>query len=74
LLVVINIGDKHAGILVDDVIGQQQVVIKSLENNYKYVQGLAGATVLDDGSVALIIDAIGLANLHTEPDNLLHTG
>jgi len=66
LIVVFDIGDKHIGILVDDVIGQQQVVIKSLENNYKSVPGLTGATVLGDGSVALILDVLGLATQHKE--------
>ncbi len=74
LLVVFDIGEKHVGILVDDVIGQQQVVIKSLENNYKSVPGLAGATVLGDGSVALILDVLGLASRHNQPGNLLNTG
>lgn len=69
LLVVFDIGDKHIGILVDDVIGQQQVVIKSLEHNYKSVPGLTGATVLGDGSVALILDVLGLATQHKETDS-----
>lgn len=73
LLVVFDIGDKHIGILVDDVTGQQQVVIKSLENNYKSVPGLAGATVLGDGSVALILDVLGLATQHKETGNRLNT-
>ena len=65
LLVIFDVGERHIGILVDDVIEQQQVVIKSLENNYKSVAGLAGATVLGDGSVALIIDVMGLAAQHS---------
>jgi two-component system chemotaxis sensor kinase CheA len=74
LLVVFEVGDKHIGILVDDVIGQQQVVIKSLENNYKSVPGLAGATVLGDGSVALIIDVLGLAAQHRDTGSRANTG
>jgi len=73
LLVVFDIGDKHIGILVEDVIGQQQVVIKSLENNYKSVPGLTGATVLGDGSVALILDVLGLATQHKETGNRVTT-
>ena len=73
LLVVFDIGDKHIAILVDDVVGQQQVVIKSLENNYKSVPGLAGATVLGDGSVALILDVLGLAKQHRETVNRVNT-
>ena len=60
LLVVFDTGEKHAGILVDDVIGQQQVVIKSLEQNYNNVPGVTGATILGDGSVALILDVLTL--------------
>ena len=60
LLVVIDIGGRRVGLYVDDVVGQQQVVIKSLEQNYKQVSGIAGATVLGDGAVALIIDVLGL--------------
>ena len=40
--------------------GQQQVVIKSLEVNFKRVEGLSGATILGDGSVALILDIAGI--------------
>jgi len=43
-------------VLVDDLLAQQQVVIKSLESNFKPVVGIAGATILGDGTVALIID------------------
>jgi two-component system chemotaxis sensor kinase CheA len=69
LLVVVDIGGRRAGLYVDDVVGQQQVVIKSLEQNYQQVQGIAGATVLGDGAVALIIDVLGLAqnNVDHEP-------
>jgi two-component system, chemotaxis family, sensor kinase CheA len=45
---------------VDDLLGQQQVVIKSLEANYGHVEGVSGATILGDGSVALILDIPGL--------------
>ena len=51
---------------VDEVVGQQQVVIKSLETNFKQVNGLAGATVLGDGSVALILDVLGLSQYHVD--------
>jgi two-component system chemotaxis sensor kinase CheA len=60
LLVVVEADGKRAGVLVDDLLAQQQVVIKSLESNFKSVQGIAGATILGDGTVALIIDAPGL--------------
>jgi two-component system, chemotaxis family, sensor kinase CheA len=56
LLVVVEADGKRAGVLVDDLLSQQQVVIKSLESNFKPVPGIAGATILGDGTVALIID------------------
>jgi len=61
LLVVIETAGKRYGLVVDDLEDQQQVVIKGLENNYKHVHGLAGATILGDGSVALILDIPSLA-------------
>ena len=60
LLVVVEADGKRAGVLVDDLLAQQQVVIKSLESNFKAVSGIAGATILGDGAVALIIDVPGL--------------
>jgi two-component system chemotaxis sensor kinase CheA len=45
---------------VDDLIGQHQVVIKSLESNYRRVQGVSGATIMGDGKVALILDTAAL--------------
>ena len=60
LLVVVE-GDGHkVGLLVDDLLAQQQVVIKSLESNYQRIEGISGATILGDGSVALILDIPGL--------------
>ncbi len=63
LLVVVEGEGKRFGILVDDLVGQQQVVIKSLEANYKKVDGVSGATILGDGSVALILDIPGIIRL-----------
>ena len=60
-LVVIAEGDgRRVGLFVDDLLGQQQVVIKSLEVNYGRVEGVSGATILGDGSVALILDVTGI--------------
>ena len=63
LLVVVEGEGKKVGLLVDDLLGQQQVVIKSLETNYKKVDGLSGATILGDGTVALIVDVAGIIRL-----------
>jgi two-component system chemotaxis sensor kinase CheA len=47
-------------VLVDDLLGQHQVVVKNLETNYRRVPGVSGATILGDGRVALIIDVASL--------------
>jgi two-component system chemotaxis sensor kinase CheA len=60
LLIVVDTGQQRVGLLADEILSQQQVVIKSLEANFRQVSGLAGATVLGDGTVAMIIDVPGL--------------
>jgi two-component system, chemotaxis family, sensor kinase CheA len=60
-LIVVAEGDgRRIGLFVDELLGQQQVVIKSMEANYGPIDGVAGATILGDGSVALILDLPGL--------------
>lgn len=56
LLVVVEAEEGKAALFVDELLGQQQVVIKSLEANYRKVPGLSGATIMGDGRVAMIID------------------
>ncbi len=63
LLVVVEGEGRRCGLFVDDLLGQQQVVIKSLEANYRKISGLSGATILGDGSVALILDIPGLIRM-----------
>jgi two-component system chemotaxis sensor kinase CheA len=60
VLVVVEGQGEMCCLLVDELLGQQQVVIKSLEANYRRVEGVSGATILGDGSVALILDVPGL--------------
>ena len=60
VLVVVEGQGALCCLLVDELLGQQQVVIKSLEANYRRVEGVSGATILGDGSVALILDVPGL--------------
>ncbi len=67
LLVVVEGEGRRCGLLVDDLVGQQQVVIKSLESNYRRIDGIAGATIMGDGSVALILDVPGLVRLAGRP-------
>jgi len=56
VLVILEAEGKKAALFVDGLVGQQQVVIKSLETNFKKIQGVSGATIMGDGSVALILD------------------
>ncbi|MCZ4282279.1 chemotaxis protein CheA [Kiloniella laminariae] len=61
IVVVVEIeGGRRVGVLVDELLGQQQVVIKSLEENYDPVEGISAATILGNGKVALILDVDGL--------------
>ena len=60
ILVIVEGDGKKIGLFVDELLSQQQIVIKSLEKNYKKIQSISGATILGDGSVALILDVAGL--------------
>jgi len=60
LLVVVEADGQKVGLMVDDLLAQQQVVIKSLNDNYQQVEGISGATILGDGSVAMILDVPGM--------------
>jgi two-component system chemotaxis sensor kinase CheA len=63
IVVLIESNKKRFALLVDSLVGQQQVVIKSLEKHYKRVSGVAGATIMGDGGVAMILDVESLASL-----------
>lgn len=63
LVVVVESGNQKIGLHVDDLLSQQQVVIKSLDTNYKRIDGLSGATILGDGTVALIVDIDGIVTM-----------
>jgi two-component system, chemotaxis family, sensor kinase CheA len=56
IAVIVEADGSHCALIVDEVVGQQQVVVKSLEANFRKVPGLSAATVMGDGSVALILD------------------
>jgi len=66
LIMVVEGEGKRVGLFVDDLLGQQQVVIKSLETNFRRVDGVSGATILGDGSVALILDVPGLIRVASQ--------
>ncbi len=73
LIVIVEDQGRRVALLVDELVGQQQVVIKNLEANFRKVPGVGGATILGDGRVALILDIFGLshmasnAELETQP-------
>ncbi|MCH2058447.1 MAG: chemotaxis protein CheA [Thalassotalea sp.] len=66
LLVVVEADGQKVGLMVDDLLAQQQVVIKSLKDNYQDVAGISGATILGDGSVAMIVDVPGIIQMALE--------
>jgi len=65
LVIVVEADGTQIGLFVDELVGQQQAVVKSLEANYRRVDGISGATILADGSVALIVDVAGLIRLQS---------
>jgi two-component system chemotaxis sensor kinase CheA len=60
ILVILETEGRKAALFVDELVGQQQVVVKNLESNYRKVAGISGATILGDGGVALILDVAAL--------------
>jgi len=60
IVVILETEGKKAALFVDELVGQQQVVVKNLEANYRKVAGISGATILGDGGVALILDVAAL--------------
>jgi two-component system chemotaxis sensor kinase CheA len=71
IAVIVETDGSNAAVLVDELVGQQQVVVKSLETNFRKVPGLSGATVMGDGSVALILDVGHLLRLAGREDAML---
>ena len=63
IMVVIDADGVKATLFVDALVGQHQVVIKSLEANYRRVQGISGATIMGDGHVVLILDVSAIAGM-----------
>ncbi|WP_126425199.1 chemotaxis protein CheA [Brevibacillus marinus] len=62
-IVVVGLADKRLGLVVDDLLGSQEIVVKSIGSYIGQVEGISGATILGDGSVALILDVTGLFKL-----------
>jgi len=63
VVVIIGVGDKQMGLVVDELIGNQEIVIKSLANYIGKIDGISGAAILGNGGIALILDTIGIMNL-----------
>jgi two-component system chemotaxis sensor kinase CheA len=66
LVVIVETGTRKIALLADDILGHQQFVIKSVEKNFRRIEGALGATILGDGTVALIIDVSALWDMHLE--------
>jgi len=66
LIAIVEGENRKIAIKIDELLGQQQVVIKSLESHYKCIQGVSGATILGDGRVSLILDIVGLSRRSSE--------
>lgn len=63
LVVVLQSTESRFGVLVDDVLGQTQAVIKSIDKNFRKIEGTSGATILGNGKVSLILDAHGIERM-----------
>jgi two-component system chemotaxis sensor kinase CheA len=63
VVVVVESGTQRAGLLVDELLGQQQTVIKTLSSALGKTAGLSGATIMPDGKVGLILDVTGIVQL-----------
>jgi two-component system chemotaxis sensor kinase CheA len=72
IVVIVQSAGRRYALLVDQLIGQHQVVVKNLESNYRKVPGISAATILGDGSVALIVDVSALQGLNRE-QRMAHT-
>ena len=68
ICVILECDGQRSALFVDALLGEHQVVIKSLETNYRRVQGIAGATIMGDGRVALILDASALSEMSVEEE------
>ena len=69
ILLILETEGERVAVMVDEILGQQQVVIKSMEQNFRKVEGIAGATILGDGTVGFILDVRGLLEIarHSTP-------
>jgi two-component system chemotaxis sensor kinase CheA len=68
IMVIVEAEGRKTALFVDELLGQHQVVIKSLESNFRKVQGISGATIMGDGRVALILDVAALVAYHGQAE------
>jgi len=69
-IIIISYADKEIGLIVDQILGKQGIVLKSLEKNYKSIQGLSGAAILGDGSIILVIDILKMIQIYSEQNKI----
>ncbi|MDX1960343.1 MAG: chemotaxis protein CheW [Leptospiraceae bacterium] len=68
-VVIVNFNSRKLGFIVDDLIGKHETVIKTLEKNFKNIQGLTGASIMGDGTIILVLDIQGLIELASSNAN-----
>jgi two-component system chemotaxis sensor kinase CheA len=73
IVMVVEGEEGKAALFVDELLGQHQVVIKSLEANYRRVAGFSGATIMGDGNVAMILDVSAVIRLGLNNAKRVHT-
>jgi two-component system chemotaxis sensor kinase CheA len=71
IVVIVEAEGKKIAVLVDELLGQHQVVIKSLESNFRKLPGISGATIMGNGKVALILDVAALSSVPARQNKLL---
>ncbi|MFL6706841.1 MAG: chemotaxis protein CheA [Massilia sp.] len=71
IIVILEADGRKAALFIDELVGQQQVVVKNLESNYKKVSGISGATILGDGGVSLILDVPALMRATRQDEAVL---
>ncbi len=67
LLIIMEVNNQLIGLVVDELLSQQQIVIKNIEENYEKIPGIAGVTILDDGKAALILDINAILDFASNP-------
>ena len=71
ILLILETEGERVAVMVDEILGQQQVVIKSMEQNFHKVAGIAGATILGDGTVGFILDVRGLIEMSRQAEPMV---